>query len=307
MQSGYESPYSRSSNRYSYSQAAKSGKNGHDVKRRSHSVAVAVIVSVLVTAVVCSLIWALLLSGNPKVMQPLGSTIQNDELDSTIVGYYTYDGQQYELTAAEVIGQSNDLQSSVNADGTYDSPSADQVLAAARNAVMRHLVDDKNVVVTQSEIDAYAVSTLGTSDVESLASIYGMGVTQTRDSLELAARLSKLRNQVAASSASGGSVAAPTAPADGQNEVGNADYAQYIIGLLGSHWNSVDGTWADTDNAYYPALLNQVFAPGSASYEAALAAYAVAYSTSAVSLDVWTSYVNSYLDEGAVSIATLRA
>ena len=84
-----------------------------------------------------------------------------------------------------------------------------------------------------------------------------------------------------------------------------------VDGLLGANWDATTQSWANTDTAYYAVLKDQVFAQGSASYNAAMLAYNVAYQqaggTAGDSSAAWTDYVNTYLDKAAIVIYTLRA
>jgi hypothetical protein len=183
------------------------------------------------------------------------------------------------------------------------------VVAVARNAVLKRIVEDYGVSVDQDEVDTYLQGAFGTSDVAAVASSLGLGEQAARAAAEEAAAVAKLRAQVVGVDAS--EPQAPWYPADGNTEVGTAEYADYVIGLLGEHWNASLQMWADTDNDYYRALEGKVFAAGSANYEAAQAAYTVACDEYAAAGDeagqAWLDLVNSYLDKACITVATLRA
>ena len=270
-------------------------------------VALMILVAVLGAIVGC-LVALFLVGGRWNLPTPVSATLTETQLNSTKVGSYCYDGTTYDITAREAILGTESLSSALNADGSYDAPSADMVLSYARNAILSQLVKESGITVTDAEVNAYAEQTAGTSDFTTIAALNNMDEDQAHEAMTLAASVSKLRQSV--EGASTATIAAPAAPADGNTEVGTQEYADYIIGLLGNHWDAANLTWADTDNAYYTALQNQVFAPGSASYEAARIAYSVALnesgSTSGGS-SAWVDYVNEYLDEGSIIIATLRA
>ncbi len=265
--------------------------------------------AILVGLLIGFLATFLVMSGRTSVPTPVSSTLTESQLDTTVVGTYRYDGVTYSITAREAILGSVSLDSVSNGDGTYEAPTADMILAYARNQILAQLVADNGITVTSDEVAAYAEETVGTSDMAAVAAYFNMDEDQAEEIMTEAAAVAKLRASVAGTSSS--APEPPTPPADGDTEVGTAEYADYIIALLGSNWDSEQGTWANTDNAYYTALQNMVFAPGSASYEAAEAAYAVAYqewqASSGDAGDVWYAYVNQYLDEASIAIATLRA
>ena len=243
------------------------------------------------------------------VPTPIAGSLQESQLD-TVVGTYRYQNDTYEITAREAIAGTRSLASMRNGDGTYQTPSTDMVIAQARNEILAKLVSDNGIEVSGEEVAAYAREVVGTDDMAAVAAYFSMDEAQAQQALTEAASVRKLRESVVGSSVS--VLEAPAYPADGATEVGTAAYADYIIGLLGSNWDSEAGTWANTDNPYYTSLQNKVFAPGSASYDAAQAAYAVALeqsgaSSSSSSRDAWVAWLNQYLDEASIAVATLRA
>lgn len=255
-----------------------------------------------------ALVALLVFNGKFHPPAPIASTLAEAQLD-TAVGAYSYAGKTYKITARDAIEGSTSLSAVKNPDGSYDAPTADMVLSFARNEILDRLVEDNGVSVSSEEISAYALSMLGTSDMSAIAEMFGMDEAQAQGVVAQAAAVGKLRQQVTGTSGSSAPVP-PDAPADGNTEVGTAAYADYIIGLLGANWDSSTNMWANTTNDFYNALQGMVFAPGSANYEAALAAYGVAYAQHlAVSgqTDAWSDYVNEYLDSGSVVIATLRS
>lgn len=292
---------------YNGGSGARGGSGGRSSSPRTLLVGV---LAILVGLLIGFLATFLFMNGRSGAPQPVAATLTESQLDSTVVGTYRYDGETYAITAREALLGSTSLENAANGDGTYDAPSADMVLAYARNQILAQLVADNGITVTSEEVAAYAEQTVGTSDMAAVAAYVGMDEDQALQAMTEAAAVAKLRASVAGSSSTAAPVP-PTAPADGNTEVGTAEYADYIIALLGSNWDADLGTWANTDNAYYTALQNMVFAPGSASYEAAEAAYAVAYAqwqaASGDQGEAWLDYVNAYLDAGAISIATLRA
>lgn len=237
---------------------------------------------------------------------PISSTITESQLDES-VGSYTYQDQLYDITARQAIEDSVSLESVRNDDGTYDAPTADMVLSYARNRILASKVAEEGITVSEEELDDYLMQLAGTTDITQIANTYGMGTEQARTILTEAAGVKKLRDQVIGEVPT--APTAPQAPEDGDTETANADYATYIINLLGNNWDSSTGTWANTDNAFYTLLKDATFSADSANYEAATLAYYVAYqqyqsTTSSVSA-AWTDYVNQFMVDGAVTVNTL--
>ena len=251
----------------------------------------------------------LLMNGRTSAPVPVAATLSEGQLD-TVVGTYRYGDETYKITAREAILGTASLESVKNDDGTYDAPTSDMVLSYARNRILALMVEKHGITVSDDEVAQYALDIVGTDDMALVADYFDMEEDQAREIMAEAAAVRKLRESVT-STPSVPAPQEPTPPADGDTEVGNADYANYIIALLGSHWDAATGTWADTDNAYYAVLQNMQFAPGLANYEAAEAAYGVAYQEYAASTQdasaTWTDFVNQYLDQGSISIATLRS
>ena len=237
------------------------------------------------------------------------TTVTEDELDDTMATY-TYDGKTYEVTVSDVIKTSSSLDAAKNDDDTYNVPSADDALSYARSAIIQKVAEDKGIEVTDDELDSYAESTLGSSDYDSIASSYSMDVEDVKALIKQSAEMSELRDQVVETE----SMDAPTAPdepEDGDSQTASADYAQYIIDLAGDEWDSETGTWASTDGDYATALADYTITNDSATYEAAQAAYYVAYqkyseNQSEISSE-WTDYVNNILCDCDIQISTLMA
>lgn len=238
----------------------------------------------------------------------LPTTISADQLDSA-VGTYTYDGSVYTVSARQAILDAVSLDSVSNGDGTYDAPTADMVLAYARNQILTQAAADAGISVTDDDLNTYLQDFAGTTDISSIAERYGMDDDQARRILIEAAAIKMLRDQKVGILPD--QPQAPDQPSDGDTETANESYAQYIIGLVGAYWDSSTGTWTDTDNAYYDALKNATFSQTGANYEAAQLAYNVAAddysSTLSRSNEQWTGYVNSLMSKAAITIDTLQA
>ena len=240
----------------------------------------------------------------PSTATPASFT--EEELD-TVVGVYSYGGGAHEITARQAIEDSMSLESDLLADGTYAAPSADLIMAYARNRILDELVQQEGITVSDEELAAYALQTLGTDDIATIAQYYGMGEDQARAILTEAAAVVKLRDQVVGQLPA--APQAPTAPVDGDTAAALDSYGSYILDTVGAAWNAESGTWADSTSAYAQALPD--FDGGAATLEQAQAAYYVAYSVyqqaAAQQLAQWQSYANDYLGDATVQIYTLRS
>lgn len=240
----------------------------------------------------------------------LGTTVvSEDELDD-VVGSYTYNGTTTEVTAREVIEDSTSLDSAVNDDGTYNLPTADDIVSYVRNAVVLADADERGITVSDDEVAEYAESALGTSDYATIASNYGLDEDTVEQMLKDSAVMSKLRDEVT-DTVLPDYPDAPTYPEDENEDTASAEYAEYIIALAGDEWDSDAGTWASTDGDYYAALSAYEITNDSATYAAAEAAYEVAYtaySTASTELSSeWTAYVNSIFCNVTISLGTAAA
>ena len=269
-------------------------------------------VTVLV-GVVCLLVGALLglllLSRVVRLPQStLPMTLTESQLDD-VVGTYTYDGTVYTITAREAIEDSVSVDSRKNDDGTYDAPTADMVLSYARDSILAAQVAAEGITVTDDELNQYMQDFASTTDLATIAEQYSMTQDQARRMLIEAEGVKELRDSVVGTVPT--KPAEPQAPSDGDTETTNSTYAQYIISLLGSNWDSTNNTWANTDNAYYEALKDASFSATSANYEAAEAAYSVAASQYSSQLssanEQWNDYVNSLMSKGSITIDTLQS
>jgi hypothetical protein len=247
----------------------------------------------------------LLSSGSGKATG--STTISESDLDSTIATY-TYNGSSHAITAREVIEQNGSIENQANDDGSYNVPSADDVLSYARNAVVLEEANAQGISVTDDDVSAYAQSTLGTDDYATIGSNYGLDEDATKSLLHDAAVIKKLRDSVVTTTVPD-QPTAPTAPSDGNEDTTSADYAQYIIGLAGDEWDSANNTWASTDGTYYSALSTYSISNDSASYAAAEQAYYVAYSNYSAAASQasseWTTYVNTLLSKTSIQIGSL--
>lgn len=237
------------------------------------------------------------------------TTIPEGQLDSAVAAY-TYDGETHTITYRQVIEQTATLDSAKTSDGSYTVPSADAILACARDAVVSAEADKRGITVSDDDRDAYAQETVGSTDYDSIASSYGISTDTVKDLIANSAKMAKLRDQVI-DTTSPEEPTAPAAPDDGDETATSKDYADYIIALAGDEWDSQTGTWASADGAYATALNGYAVTADSASYGAAEAAYQVAYSAyyaaqSQISTR-WTNYVNDILSKASIQVSTLAS
>lgn len=235
------------------------------------------------------------------------TTIGESDLDST-VATYAYNGSSHAITAREVLEQNGSVEKQANADGSYNVPSADSVLSYARNAIVLEEADRQGITVTDDDVSRYARDTLGTDDVATIGSNFGLDEDATKSLLHAAATIKKFHDSVITSTVPDQPVA-PTAPSDGNQDTTSADYAQYIINLVGDEWDSANNTWAGTDGAYYAVLSTYSISNDSASYAAAEQAYYVAYNNYSNAMSQaskeWTAYVNTLLSNTSIQVNSL--
>ena len=255
------------------------------------------------------------------------STVQEAELDKPVASF-TYNGQKKDITSREVIEQNGSLDSAKDEEGNYSVPSADMVLQYARNQIIAAEADGKGIEVTDDDLTSYAEEMLGSSDFESIATSYGMDAETVKNLLRSTAKMNKLRDQVIGETDAGEAPEAPKQPevakAEGEegeeadqaaqeaaNKEPKKEYADYIIKLAGDEWDSKKGTWKSKDGPFATALAEYEVKADGASYEAANAAYMLAYQNYSTKqsevADKWTDYVNGLLGNSSISIYTLKS
>lgn len=238
------------------------------------------------------------------------TSLEEGELD-TVVATYAYDGRTVEVTARDVIEANTSLETAEAEDGTYAMPSADDVLAYARNEILNEVVADEGIEVSDEEVDAFAESMLGTSDYAQIAAQWGLDEESARRVVGESAAVYKLREQVVGDDEAGDPPAQPAACAEGEEDVATAEYGAYVVGLLGDEWDAEGETWARTDGPYYELMGDMEFSSTSATYNQAATAYYVAYAQyseeSGTSSQAWTDYVNTMLSTAEIDIYSLVA
>ena len=185
-----------------------------------------------------------------------------------------------------------------NEDGSYDAPSADAILACVRGIVVAKEAERQGLTVSEADVAAYAQSTLGTSDYASIASGYGQTEEEVHAQLSEAALMAQLRAKVM-TEAYPEAPAMPQEPAVGEELSLTEGYANYVLGLAASEWDSETGTWVSPDGPFASALADYEISASGASHEAALQAYWVAYqdyvTNHAEAAKAWDAYLNGLL------------
>ena len=238
------------------------------------------------------------------------TTLSAGELDSTIATY-TYNGQRQNVTARDVLtAGGGEVEAAVNDDGTYSVPTASEILVYAQNMIILADAEDRGITATDEEVSDYAEQMLGSADLATIAELYGIDEQAVYDTFEQSVVVSKLRDAVCETELPA-QPTEPTEPEEGAEETPTADYASYIIALLGDEWDSEAGTWARTDGDYYATLSTYEITNDAATYAAAEAAYNVAYSAysdaSTKLTEEWTTYTGNLLSHATIQIGTLAA
>lgn len=235
------------------------------------------------------------------------TSVTERELDDALATY-TYNGKNYTVTVREVLEQVGSVEGALDAEGNYKIPSADYALAAARNAILQEEIDARNIEVSDEDLAAYAEKALGTSDYEAIGKNYGIEASEVKDLLMDSCRMNALREEVV-----GGDLpempVAPETPEEGKEQEATKKYAKYIIDLVGDEWDADAGTWANTDGSYATALEGYEVTADAASYDAATAAYYVAYQLyseqQTAMNNAWTEYLNGLFSNANIQIGSL--
>ena len=273
-----------------------------------------IVIGVAAAALVVGLLVGAFLLGGTGGSAIIGkSVVSEGELDSPIASY-SYQGKNDSITVREVIEQSTSLEAAKDKDGNYRVPTADAALGVVRNKLLVAEAERQGITVADEDIVEYAATSFGTDDFEAIAASYQMDVDSVKALLREACLMAKLREAVAPAqvSAMPGSPTPPSSDDEDARAVPTKEYADYIIALAGDEWDAKKGTWASKDGPYASGLADayEITAKG-ATYEAAMAAYYIAYQLyaqeSAEADAEWAEYVNSILDNATIEVYTLLA
>lgn len=236
------------------------------------------------------------------------ATLTEDQLDS-VVATWTLDGATNKITARQAIESQYSLDTVKDESGTYPTPTADVILAYARNQVLLKEAEKRDVKIDDKELAAAAEDTLGTSDFSTIASQYQVTEDQAKEIVRQQVTIQKLYKTIVKDAPT--APAAPEEPENGDSAAVSAEYAAYIIDLAGKEWDKEAGTWASPDGTYATALAGEEFTADSASYAQAQKAYAAAYQDyakhAADSNQSWTEYVNALFAKADITLYGLFA
>ncbi|MBM6774986.1 hypothetical protein [Olsenella profusa] len=265
---------------------------------------VAVCVAVLVIGVLAG---HFLLGGPGGVSLAGRTTLSAAELDST-VATYTYEGRTNNITAREVLEEANGSALGANDDGTYNVPAASDVVAYAQNQILLAQAEDQGITVSDDELSDFASSNFGTDDFDTIAASYGVDADTVRSMLRETLTVRKLQDSVVTTELPE-QPTQPAEPAEGQEDTPTADYASYVIALLGDEWDADANDWARTDGDYYATLSSYEITNDAATYAAASAAYSVASSlyqnAYAQRSTEWNSYTDALLSQATIQLGSL--
>lgn len=289
--------------------ASAKGKHPSEKDAPSRGVSIPVmVVSCCATLAIGVVAGHFLLGGSGSISLNGVTSLSAGQLDN-VVATYDYEGATHNVTAREVLEEvqgSADI--AANEDGTYDVPSASDVLVYAQNQIILADADARGITVTDEEVDAYTEQSYGTADYATIASSFGLSEDTIRDITKKSAIVAKLTESVTTTTLPEQPVM-PEEPADGDEDTATADYATYVIDLLGDEWDSEANTWARTDGEFYPTLSSYDITNDSATYGAASAAYSVAqekYSTAYEQIsNEWNAYMSALLSRATIQIGTL--
>ena len=266
-------------------------------------------IAIAVIAVIVAAILGYVIGSDAFGPKGVGSaTLTEDQLDS-VVATWTLDGATNKITARQAIESQYSLDTVKDENGTYPTPSADVILAYARNQVLLKEAEKRDVKIDDKELAAAAEDTLGTSDFATIASQYQVTEDQAKDIVRQQVAIQKLYKTIVKDAPT--APAAPEEPENGDSAAVSAEYAAYIIDLAGKEWDKEAGTWASPDGTYATALAGEEFTADSASYAQAQKAYAAAYQDyakhAADSNQSWTEYVNTLFAKANITLYGLFA
>lgn len=266
-------------------------------------------IALAVIAVIVAAILGYVIGSDAFGPKGVGSaTLTEDQLDS-VVATWTLDGATNKITARQAIESQYSLDTVKDENGTYPTPSADVILAYARNQVLLKEAEKRDVKIDDKELAAAAEDTLGTSDFSTIASQYQVTEDQAKEIVRQQVTIQKLYKTIVKDAPT--APAAPEEPENGDSAAVSAEYAAYIIDLAGKEWDKEAGAWASPDGTYATALAGEEFTADSASYAQAQKAYAAAYQDyakhAADSNQSWTEYVNTLFAKADITLYGLFA
>ena len=132
-------------------------------------------VVIAVATLVAGVLAGHFLLGGPGTVSLNGrTTLAAGELDS-VVATYSEGGATTNVTAREVLEEiqgSSEL--SANEDGTYDVPSASDILSYVQNKVILADAETRGITATEDEVNDFVTNRMGASSIADVASSYGI-------------------------------------------------------------------------------------------------------------------------------------
>lgn len=243
------------------------------------------------------------------LVQSTDGYLAEDQLDKT-VAVFTYDGKDVKVTARQALEEMGNLDNQKTPDGTYRTPSAELIVSYARNYVLAQEASKRGIKVSDDEVSEYLEKNVGMDDISAMARQYNMTEDQAKKVIKESAAIAKMRDQIVGTDSNPTAPQPPAAPAQGADQDAvTADYAKYIVGLLGDEWDANKGSWAREDGQFYAALKNESFNAEGATYQAAQIAYYIAnnqYGEKVSKLNEgWTKFIDSTLSKSNIRISSL--
>ena len=154
-------------------------------------------VVIAVATLVAGVLAGHFLLGGPGTVSLNGrTTLAAGELDS-VVATYSEGGATTSVTAREVLEEiqgSSEL--SANEDGTYDVPSASDILSYVQNKVILADAETRGITATEDEVNDFVTNRMGASSIADVASSYGIDEDAAYKVIADSVVLTKLQDEV---------------------------------------------------------------------------------------------------------------
>ena len=239
----------------------------------------------------------------------IGATSMTESQLDTPIATMKYEGSSIDITARQAIESQYSLEAVVQ-DDKYPSPSADMVLAYARNQVILKEAAKQGIELDDKELKKAAEQTVGTSDFKAIAEQYQVSEEQAKQIIREQTIIQKLYGKVVKNNP-GAMPEAPTEPENGDGSTASKEYADYIIKLAGDEWDAEKKAWASEDGPVAYALTGETFNPESATYDQAKKAFAAVYqeysAEASKASQEWTEFVNELFAKADIEIFGLFA
>lgn len=257
----------------------------------------------IVGLAVGALVGRFMLAPTSSNVTNLNSTTLKSENMRQIVCSYDNSGQSDTVTFGDVIKATG---VTPNADGTYDIPTADDVILVVRNRVLDATANREGIKVTDEDLEKEATETYGAESLQDMATRYGYEPDQLKVILSRAIINQKLQERVAGKIPEQPTY--PDEPEAGKESEATKAYADYILSLAGDRWDG-EG-WGDPNGIWATTMSkSETFTPEAATHEDALLAYQAAYQeyTEAYGKqqDTWRDYANDLYKGVTIHMGTI--